>query len=121
MRISDWSSDVCSSDLLALRHRETFPRHGDAQRKGAAGHPLASVAMAGAGQHRRRIDAETNGSAPAPAVEGKWRDSHQRCPSGRAPICAGRRSRTDLQGVVSVKSVSITLDRVGGRYMKKKK
>src|SRR3546814_7020563 len=25
MRISDWSSDVCSSDLLQCRHGSTFP------------------------------------------------------------------------------------------------
>src|SRR3546814_16459915 len=28
MRISDWSSDVCSSDLPPLWHRASDPRHG---------------------------------------------------------------------------------------------
>src|SRR3546814_12989291 len=31
MRISDWSSDVCSSDLEGLRRRRMFP--GDAERR----------------------------------------------------------------------------------------
>src|SRR3546814_12108233 len=33
MRISDWSSDVCSSDLFVdhLRHRESLARSGDAE------------------------------------------------------------------------------------------
>src|SRR3546814_19641549 len=29
MRISDWSSDVCSSDLLAFHHLETIGGHED--------------------------------------------------------------------------------------------
>src|SRR3546814_6307501 len=35
MRISDWSSDVCSSDLLAVvRHVELAPQLGDMERHG---------------------------------------------------------------------------------------
>src|SRR3546814_17468193 len=30
MHISDWSSDVCSSDLIGLAHRQQFPRVGPA-------------------------------------------------------------------------------------------
>src|SRR3546814_8878421 len=34
MRISDWSSDVCSSDLLPPRHPAAAPRVADAERQG---------------------------------------------------------------------------------------
>src|SRR3546814_1884877 len=36
MRISDWSSDVCSSDLLALDHRRAFEIMADRQLLGDA-------------------------------------------------------------------------------------
>src|SRR3546814_3987055 len=38
MRISDWSSDVCSSDLL-VRHRVDGERVGGGQRVGRHDHP----------------------------------------------------------------------------------
>src|SRR3546814_9811998 len=34
MRISDWSSDVCSSDLVDFRPRKPQRRQGDGQRAG---------------------------------------------------------------------------------------
>src|SRR3546814_1788877 len=37
MRISDWSSDVCSSDLDAGRHRQRVPRVADAEAVDLAG------------------------------------------------------------------------------------
>src|SRR3546814_16971839 len=39
MRISDWSSDVCSSDLVSARHRTHAP---DARRTGGNGLPRAN-------------------------------------------------------------------------------
>src|SRR3546814_6513704 len=46
MRMSDWSSDVCSSDLLASPHNKRGPRAGaDARRSGLMRH----VAIVGSG------------------------------------------------------------------------
>src|SRR3546814_17020558 len=52
MRISDWSSDVCSSDLPAVargcvghdrhRHPRTGRARRRAERRGGTGHPVAS-------------------------------------------------------------------------------
>src|SRR3546814_14706319 len=44
MRISDWSSDVCSPDLLHTRHDRHRPRHADARLvRLRAGNPPAAV------------------------------------------------------------------------------
>src|SRR3546814_17837070 len=42
MRISDWSSDVCSSDLESVRHRARAGHHGIAQLDRLAKHPLGN-------------------------------------------------------------------------------
>src|SRR3546814_1497504 len=61
MRISDWSSDVCSSDLIALlnlaedlRLAEHLAFQGSGHRQQVAQRILAEVAVALAGQLRRR-------------------------------------------------------------------
>src|SRR3546814_17226892 len=43
MRISDWSSDVCSSDLRGILDQRTF-RHGEAAGAGAADGDVAGAA-----------------------------------------------------------------------------
>src|SRR3546814_12342920 len=60
MRISDWSSDVCSSDLVGERPRQRGERllrrdAEDAQNEGAANIPLRLVVLVEAGDllHRR--------------------------------------------------------------------
>src|SRR3546814_20280162 len=50
MRISDWSSDVCSSDLLALL--------------GSGDHPLEGAFLAAADRHRGRVGARIGYDEP---------------------------------------------------------
>src|SRR3546814_10818400 len=58
MRISDWSSDVCSSDLLAPRIGRAAPRHGAAlhhsRRDGATSAPTVSGAAGQPSARSRR-------------------------------------------------------------------
>src|SRR3546814_8317370 len=51
MRISDWSSDVCSSDLARPRPRRTSPRR--ARRSAAWPGSAATAARAGRSEERR--------------------------------------------------------------------
>src|SRR3546814_10479201 len=52
MRISDWSSDVCSSDLLGEAHRYPDPLGGDLKRLLAAKHGVeAPQIVLGNGSH----------------------------------------------------------------------
>src|SRR3546814_2418203 len=75
VRISDWSSDVCSSDLLRARHRL---RHGRQRRRlrGAAAHPLGLRTPSELRRHphgRARLRSEPD---PLPARRlwpGAWR------------------------------------------------
>src|SRR3546814_5205798 len=59
MRISDWSSDVCSSDLDHLIHAQPEGAHGDA------------------GQHAQKQGRDAGGDQPAP-VERKASDERDR-------------------------------------------
>src|SRR3546814_16955248 len=96
MRISDWSSDVCSSDLPAAAGRAAAP----------AGSARSRPRRTGA---RRRPPRPAAGYGPA-----RGRDSADP-PSPRPP---GR--RTDRKSVVSGKSVSVRVDLVGRRVIKTK-
>src|SRR3546814_2111908 len=59
MRISDWSSDVCSSDLPGL---------GAQQRTGAVGHDAGDDAQGASGQrHQHDFRARLHGNAPITA------------------------------------------------------
>src|SRR3546814_10258498 len=58
MRISDWSSDVCSSDLHEHRLAAEFEEHA-LQRLGAIGHDL--LADRGRAGERHQIDARVLG------------------------------------------------------------
>src|SRR3546814_11609773 len=96
MRISDWSSDVCSSDL------PTSPwRVGCGNRCRVRGSRFS-----GDGLHREgSIAAEAAPTLPLSAAP----------PNGRCTPAADRKS------VVSGKSVSVRVDLGGGRIIKKKK
>src|SRR3546814_9819848 len=100
MRISDWSSDVCSSDLLRWfgRERRISPGSGrPGQRRSAVGQPAPAVlAVAAAVCHR--LD-------------------------GRKPLRAGADGavRRDRKSVVWGKRVSVRVDLGGCRIIKKKK
>src|SRR3546814_12220033 len=98
MRISDWSSDVCSSDLVAelldaARYEEEVPLVG-AHPRGAQAHPLGPVVLVGV--HGERV------------LQQEAQHEH-------------RDGRRDRKSVVSGKSVSVRVDLGGRRVIKKKK
>src|SRR3546814_14193923 len=105
MRISDWSSDVCSSDLTAA---------GDRRLAGLAG--AQSTDSAGA-------RAAAGGASPADPPSGR---SHPGYIEVGVPQCADRRRghgvqrRQDRKSGMSGKSVSVRVDLVGSRSNKKK-
>src|SRR3546814_15971335 len=106
MRISDWSSDVCSSDLDADR------------RRGEAFH------VAEHREHRRRVVQAAQGGGVSRLAEGKEPD---------AGLCRGRHPGFglagpaepdappgDRNGVRYGKGVSVRVDLRGCRYIKTK-
>src|SRR3546814_16327828 len=109
MRISDWSSDVCSSDLIGhgLHQdlRDVGPDHVEvAQRRlGGAGQALA-IGL------RRRLDLGVLGGEGGRGAEG------DRPEGERQDVSHG-----DRKSVVWGKSVSVRLDLGGRRIIKKKK
>src|SRR3546814_16952280 len=100
MRISDWSSDVCSSDL---------PLRGDVVRRGFGG------------EHR------DVGAGVGPEGDGPERRLHMAAtlPAGRDAIAqvdrAVRRRAGDRKSVVEGKRVSVRVDLGGRRLIKKKR
>src|SRR3546814_16359159 len=98
MRISDWSSDVCSSDLLTL-HR---------------------IALAGQERDDRgRQVGLTHGHALGAGLESAFRKKKGR--SSRSGLSVSRLARTDRKSVVEGKRVSVRVDLGGSRIIKKKK
>src|SRR3546814_16871293 len=95
MRISDWSSDVCSSDLLPLASREVSP------------HQQASTLFS-VGEF---LDARPIALGFGPGGNG-WR--HSFC---AACFCA---KQSDRKSVVSGKRVSVRVVPGGRRILKKK-
>src|SRR3546814_18125695 len=108
MRISDWSSDVCSSDLLRRRAgRDYGCAAGPDDHAGAAGSRQPAVL----GRRRR-----------GPALH-----RHRLSARGAAAQCAARALRRrgtcapgDRKSVGEGKSVSVRVDLGGGRTIKKK-
>src|SRR3546814_19128802 len=92
MRISDWSSDVCSSDLGA---RQPALRQLERKRRRALG-----------GRTRRQC----RGISAQAAARSRYLHGRRRCPA------FGR----DRKSVVSGKSVSVRVDLGGRRIIKKK-
>src|SRR3546814_11890099 len=103
MRISDWSSDVCSSDLARPRR---FHRQMD-----RAGGPRPAAHR----RHRRRTrDARRGGAGDRAGIaRGAGGTGQDRRPGYP-------RSRADRKSVVSGKSVSVRVALGGRRIMKKK-
>src|SRR3546814_12022382 len=98
MRISDWSSDVCSSDLIGLRQpRRLFGHIGQAR--------SLPVIPAKAGIHEHRLF--RTGTAV-------FMDPRLRGGDGRLD------NPLDRPRVVSGKSVSVRVDLGGRRIIKKK-
>src|SRR3546814_13384657 len=107
MRISDWSSDVCSSDLLRLSHFRRRKRCG----VGSQCNPPCPA-------HARRTDtADTAQSGSDQAVRPCYPECHRldgRCSAGRlcrlCPTEIGRascRERVCQYGEISVVAVSL--------------
>src|SRR3546814_15385453 len=115
MRISDWSSDVCSSDLTNLEAADEIARQ--LRLRDMAGLVVIDF-----------IDMESNGHIRK--VEKAMKEALK---NDRARIQVGRissfglmemsrqRLRTDRKSVVEGKSVSVSVDLGGRRTMKKKK
>src|SRR3546814_11056544 len=99
MRISDWSSDVCSSDLLALCLSSSATPAGSSSSPPAAA-SSAGVASAGSGYAPRSSRKRASRQLPAA----------QATPSGVR----------DRKGVGEGKRVSVRVDLGGRRYIKKK-
>src|SRR3546814_16586238 len=98
MRISDWSSDVCSSDL---------------------GTPPPRVRCGSAGRGCRR---RPSGLSHADRLSREYRWPRPDLPARRPYGAAGAPSgRPDRKSVGEGKSVSVRVDLGGRRYLKKKK
>src|SRR3546814_18601867 len=105
MRISDWSSDVCSSDLVGRPPepiRAVAP--SEPQGQGSPERP-----------HGRPRDAPDGDGGPA---RGRPQDDSERGRARGGPHAPGR---PDRQRVVEGKSVSVRVDIGGRRIIKKKK
>src|SRR3546814_14031609 len=114
MRISDWSSDVCSSDLHvtadAGRARPSWDRSASTRRTGGpfSSHDPADGSIQWPGSRCRRYAGEGDRSARKQRHRTAWR------------IFFEHRAG-DRKSVVSGKSVSVRVDLGGRRIIKKKK
>src|SRR3546814_16715544 len=128
MRISDWSSDVCSSDLVAL------PRHGLHKHRGggARGHRARVLTF---GQYAFDIGIEENplgldvqrdfdALRLLLAADVEPADAHQRIDEQQREVeddlHRRLRQRLDRKGLVTGKSVSVRVDLGCRRIIKKK-
>src|SRR3546814_14558411 len=109
MRISDWSSDVCSSDLVAL-YKESIEAAFDAAAPATVGEDTVGLRVSqestGAAFHylpgcpavpawrRRRLD----GTGPLPFAAPLWR-ADELISQGAGPTTGGRMGRVGRRGV----------------------
>src|SRR3546814_13182148 len=117
MRISDWSSDVCSSDLAAA-HREHEAARGQGHRARAG--PVrvrfrAEFRRLGAAEGTRRGGHRNHAALCRTAQPRRHRRSIE--PAARRMY---RSIRSDRKSVVEGKSVSVRVD-LGGRLIIQKK
>src|SRR3546814_11931142 len=87
MRISDWSSDVCSSDLVRQR--------GDAERL-ALVDSEAPVAAAVAPHQLGDLDRPAGSELPAAAPGGEVEPAHRRAPPGDRPVAVGKMRAVEI-------------------------
>src|SRR3546814_16932433 len=112
MRISDWSSDVCSSDLKCGEQRRRAHRPVGAPPLARPAGRLASRFEAGrAGPARRDQAARSAAAGGGDFRPWQYRDGGPR----------HQARRVDRKSVVWGKSVSVMVDLGGGRSIKKKK
>src|SRR3546814_16773067 len=102
MRISDWSSDVCSSDLLPASPGAQFRRHVEAGRRGPLDGGGSATGTGGAQPCCRGAD-----GAGCRALPHRGRLRHGGV-------------EEDRKSVVSGKSVSVRVNLGGRRIIKKK-
>src|SRR3546814_15776557 len=107
MRISDWSSDVCSSDLIAAANAVQ-----DRQRR-ALRHAAKRKRLRPGGDEE--VAATRRGQPPAHF------NSAKAIAVGLYPGPATRSPALDRKSVVSGKSVSVRVDLGGPRILQKKK
>src|SRR3546814_17237217 len=108
MRISDWSSDVCSSDLLAGFAAGRLDHVGV---DGALRQPLDVVQLGG-------LFVEDFHEQPADDLALGFGIAN---PGQRRQIALGSIDAEDRKSVVEGKSVSVRVDLGGARIIKKKK
>src|SRR3546814_18736990 len=125
MRISDWISDVCSSDLHRIGHRLDRLDLG----KIVLQHMLAAPAEIGAQNRRHRFGGDLVAVRPsrladpediAAAVAGHRPALGPPDVDLAPPVIADEPLR-DRKSVVMGKSVAVRLDLGGHRFLKKKK
>src|SRR3546814_20243750 len=102
MRISDWSSDVCSSDLIGKLQMRRHIRHRPSQ--GVAIDPAAAQA----------------GTMRAYHIQMRVIANMQHLPGRQLQTRTGGMEDADRKSVVWGKSVSVRVDLGGRRSMKKK-
>src|SRR3546814_15785325 len=102
MRISDWSSDVCSSDLGSSNHQKS----GRDKRRSAGSQPGVRVVAPGV----------RAGGDPVPHAQWSLRPRQGICGLSEAPLDGGQIGRASCRG----KSVSVRVDLGGRRIIKKK-
>src|SRR3546814_15851716 len=127
MRISDWSSDVCSSDLRRrVAHQQALHRQAllDASAQAAAEYEAIVEALTGA--HRialSRRDWLTTATAPKVQAPARRDDAERRAASELENYSPGWFARVlkDRKSGVSGKSVSGRVDHGGSRFIKNKK
>src|SRR3546814_12264533 len=116
MRISDWSSDVCSSDLRGSRKKATWRRLRSSQ-----GHPLPAAVATAASPLQRRLQQPADESLRARClrvVVGVRGFVHVDALAG---FQLHRFDAIDRKRVVWGKSVSVRVDPGGRRFIRKKK
>src|SRR3546814_13656485 len=111
MRISDWSSDVCSSDLLAPRKPGASPT---ISRRASTDPKLDTGALWKAGNAARLACRNA-------ARRGQCGQSRSGAAGSTRSVTLMRARRPDRKRVVSGKSVSVRVDLGGRRIIKKKK
>src|SRR3546814_19232403 len=95
MRISDWSSDVCSSDLIEAEALE--------QPQGAGGETVAADLVAG---QRGLVH---DGDAPPGARQRDRRSRTRRSPTHGGDLAGVRSRHQDRKSVLKITSVSVSV------------
>src|SRR3546814_20866751 len=126
MRISDWSSDVCSSDLLAsIRHSFPWLRHLFAD--GGYGGPKLRAALDKIGRWTLQIVKRSDAAKGFEVLPRRWVVERTFAWLGRCRRPAkdweqtNASAETDRKNVMYGTDVTIRVDSRGNRIIKKKK